>query len=84
MAPGESLVRRYDFGDVGYLLLLAEPWAEVEVDGRAVGQTPLSRIPVPAGVHEVRFRNPELGTREERVRVESGATVRTRADWRQP
>jgi hypothetical protein len=84
IAPGESLVRRYDFGDVGYLLLLAEPWAEVEVDGKTVGQTPLSRLAVPAGMHEVRFRNPELGTREETVKVESGATVRARADWGQP
>ena len=31
----------------GWLLVLPKPWAEVTVDGRVVGQTPLARIPLP-------------------------------------
>lgn len=81
---GETLVRRFSFSDVGDLLVLAEPWADVEIDGRAVGQTPLPRIAVPAGPHAVRFRHPELGVRELDGFVRSGETTRVRVDWRTP
>jgi hypothetical protein len=76
--PGESLVKRYSFGDVGYLRLVATPWANVSVDGRVVGQTPLGSIAVPAGAHSVHFIHPELGETTREIDVVSGQTTLVR------
>jgi serine/threonine-protein kinase len=42
----------------GTLQLAVSPWAEVSVDGKAVGLTPpLGQLPLPAGPHTVTLRN---------------------------
>lgn len=79
--PGASLVRRYDFGHVGYLQLLVRPWAEVEVDGRAVGETPLARVSVPVGSHTVVLKHPQLGRFERTVEVLANDTTVVEHDW---
>jgi serine/threonine-protein kinase len=69
-------------GRVGYLTADASPWAQVWVDGREVERTPISRYPLPAGEHQLRFHNPELGKDIRRkVRVEPGKVVRLRVDF---
>jgi hypothetical protein len=45
----------------GALRLNAMPWAEVHIDGQLVGNTPLTRLELPAGVHRVTLRNSERG-----------------------
>jgi serine/threonine-protein kinase len=45
----------------GKLLVRVNPWADVVVDGRMVGATPLSAIEVSAGRHSVTVTNSELG-----------------------
>ncbi len=45
----------------GLLSLDAEPWAEVTLDGRAVGTTPLLARRVPAGRRRVRLAHPPTG-----------------------
>ena len=45
----------------GFANLNATPWAEVWIDGRKVGETPLGRVQLTIGSHEVQFRHPELG-----------------------
>ena len=55
---GESLTKRYSFNDTGQLRLVVTPWADVSVDGRSIGQTPMGRVSVPAGSHSVRFFHP--------------------------
>jgi serine/threonine protein kinase len=51
----------------------AIPWANVELDGRALGATPITRLELSPGAHELRFTNPVLGvSRVERVTVEPG------------
>src|SRR5207244_5943271 len=41
------------------LSVSSTPWTEVSIDGRAAGNTPLVRVPTPAGRHEVRLVNRE-------------------------
>jgi hypothetical protein len=45
------------------LTLNAEPWAEVRVDGRPVGTTPVVGVSVPAGRRRIEFVHPTLGVR---------------------
>jgi hypothetical protein len=65
--------------------LNATPWAEVTIDGEAVGETPIASLSVPAGVHEIVFRHPELGERRQTVVIKVGAHMRvTQAFDREP
>lgn len=72
---GARVTRRYSFSDAGYLSLVAIPWADVSVDGRSIGQTPLGRVAVSEGSHSVRFVHPELGETERDVIVVPGQTT---------
>ncbi|MEO1228765.1 MAG: serine/threonine-protein kinase [Myxococcota bacterium] len=47
----------------GFLQLRVSPWAQVAVDGKAMGLTPLPRIPLYEGVHEVVLVNPDMKAR---------------------
>lgn len=53
----------------GILFANAAPWAEVFVDGRSLGVTPLGNISVPVGSHQVVWRNPQFGERQQTVTV---------------
>jgi hypothetical protein len=61
----------------GVLVLQASPWAEVSVDGVALGETP-REVRIAAGAYTVRAVHPELGAQEEVVRVPPGE----RTVWR--
>ncbi len=51
----------------------AIPWAEVTIDGRPAGTTPLFSVHVAPGTHTVRFTNVPLGaTRESELTVSAG------------
>ncbi len=68
---------------VGYLSVDATPWAEVFVDGKRVGETPLDKWPVAEGSRLVVLshpRNPRGFTR--RVTISAGKTEFIRADLR--
>jgi hypothetical protein len=43
--------------------LNASPWAQVWVDGEALGPTPIGDFHTTIGTHEVTFRHPQLGER---------------------
>jgi hypothetical protein len=45
----------------GTLNVNATPWAEVWLDGRRIGETPLANVKTTAGSHEVVLRHPSLG-----------------------
>ena len=60
----------------GIVNLNASPWAEVWIDGRRVGDTPIGNLAVPIGPHEIVFRHPELGEKKQAVSVTTGAPVR--------
>lgn len=55
----------------GRLDIEATPWADVWIDGIAVGRTPLLGVSVPIGRHEVVLRHAELGERRELVTIKS-------------
>ncbi len=58
---------------VGRISLEVSPWAEVSVDGRAVGTTPLRRaLVLSPGAHTIRLSHPTLGVREESITVGAG------------
>jgi serine/threonine-protein kinase len=47
----------------------AKPWADVTLDGKPIGQTPIANVEVPIGTHEAIFRHPEFGERRQTVVV---------------
>ncbi len=73
--PGATVLRRYSFNDVGYLQVVATPWADVSVDGRRIGQTPMGRVRVTPGAHSVLFSHPDYGSADREVDVASGQTT---------
>jgi PEGA domain len=59
----------------GRINVNATPWAEVWIDSRALGETPLANVEVPLGEHELVFRHPDLGERRQRVVVRADAVT---------
>jgi hypothetical protein len=60
----------------GRLNVNAVPWAEVWIDGRSAGETPLGNLTVPIGQHELVFRHPDLGERRQTVLVRADSVTR--------
>jgi serine/threonine-protein kinase len=66
----------------GTLSLNATPWAEVLVDGKSVGETPIGNLSVSLGSHDVVFRHPELGDKRMTATVTTAGPTRLSADLR--
>jgi len=64
----------------GSLSVNATPWAEVWLDGRPVGPTPLGNLEVTIGPHEIVVRHPELGERQQTVAVTTRVPARVGID----
>ncbi|HEY7290953.1 MAG TPA: PEGA domain-containing protein [Vicinamibacterales bacterium] len=64
----------------GTLSVNASPWAEVFVDGRSIGLTPLGAVSIPVGSHEVVWRHPQFGEKRRTVVVGAQATTRVTMD----
>jgi hypothetical protein len=64
----------------GTLALNAEPWAEVWIDGKSAGETPIGKITLPIGTHGVTFRHPQLGERVVRATVTATTPARVSVD----
>ena len=58
----------------------ARPWADVTLDGKDLGQTPISNASVTVGTHELVFRHPQLGERRQTVVVTSNGPQRVAVD----
>jgi hypothetical protein len=67
----------------GAMSFNAIPWAEVFVDGKPVGETPLANVSVPLGTHDVLFRHPELGEKQIRAVVTPAGPAKVSIDMRQ-
>jgi serine/threonine-protein kinase len=68
---------------LGYLTIDAEPWATVTLEGKVIGETPLSSVPVESGTLRVELRNPETGKHLEKlVHVAPGERVYVRETLR--
>ena len=81
VAPGKVSAVRLDWPN-GSMALNAQPWAEVWVNGKPVGETPIGSFAVPVGTHEVTFRHPQLGERVVRATVTATAPARVSVDLR--
>ncbi len=66
----------------GSVNLNATPWAEVFIDGKRVGETPIGNLAVPIGPHEIIFRHPQLGEKRQAVSVTLSAPVRLSVDMK--
>lgn len=65
----------------GYLSVVASPWAEVLLDGRSIGETPIIRRSVRAGPHVLILRNAPRGVEVRRaVTVPVNDEVRVSVD----
>jgi serine/threonine-protein kinase len=65
----------------GWLLVLPKPWAEVMVDGRVVGTTPLARFPLPPGSHSVVLTHQDYRPFTRKVEIRPGETTTIRLDF---
>jgi serine/threonine-protein kinase len=79
VAAGKTMVIRVDPPKVS-VSVNARPWAEIVLDGTAVGQTPLANLLVTVGPHELVFRHPQLGERKQTVMVSAKGPNRIAAD----
>jgi archaellum component FlaG (FlaF/FlaG flagellin family) len=64
--------------------LNAVPWAQVWVDGQALGATPIGDFKTTVGAHEVIFRHPQFGERKQTVVVTAKGPNRISADMTKP
>lgn len=65
----------------GTLSINALPWADVWVDGSPVGTTPLANLTLKVGTHQVVFRHPQLGERQQTVVVKAVTPARIGVDF---
>ena len=60
----------------GTLNLDSSPWGEVTIDGKAMGETPLIGVVLPAGSHSVSLTNPDRNLAQKiTVTIKAGETT---------
>ena len=64
----------------GGLLVVVSPWATVSVDGQLLGDTPLGRVQLDAGRHDVLLVHPRFEPFHRRVTIRPGDTLRLVVD----
>jgi serine/threonine protein kinase len=65
----------------GFLTLDTVPWTTVYLGKKKLGETPLVKVPVPAGALELTLVNSEAGVREAYIaRIKPGETFKTRLE----
>jgi hypothetical protein len=63
------------------LSINAVPWADVAIDGTAVGQTPMGNVMIAVGLHEITFRHPQFGERTQAIVVTAAGANRAAVDF---
>jgi hypothetical protein len=81
VAPGKVAALALDLPQ-GVINLNAAPWAEVWIDGRRVGDTPIGNLSIAIGPHEVVFKHPQFGEKRHAISVSLGAPVRLSVDMK--
>jgi hypothetical protein len=64
----------------GTIAVNASPWAEVFLDGKSIGTTPLGSIEVSVGSHELVARHPQLGEKRRSIIVGAQTPLRVSMD----
>jgi hypothetical protein len=81
VGPGKIVAISLDLPQ-GVVNLNAAPWAEVWIDGRRVGETPIGNLAVSIGPHEIVFKHPQLGEKRHAISVTLGGPVRLSVDMK--
>jgi PEGA domain len=76
--PGE--VRSISLDPRGAVNLNATPWAEVWLDGKKLGDTPIANLNLPLGMSELTFKHPQFGERRVSVTVKGNAPAAVSVD----
>ena len=79
IAPGKSTRVSVPLPN-GTLFVNAAPWAEIFVDGRSIGTTPLGAVPLAVGNHELIARHPQLGEKRRAIVVAAQTPARVSMD----
>jgi hypothetical protein len=77
--PGEE--RPISVQPTGELSANASPWAEVWMNGKKIGETPVAGLMVPLGTHEILFKNPDFPERRVTVTVSASTPVSASVDF---
>ena len=77
--PGE--VKSVSVDPRGPVNLNALPWAEVWLDGQKLGDTPLAAAPVPLGLREFVFKNPQFGERKVSATIKASGNTPVTVDF---
>jgi len=64
----------------GWLKVAVSPWADVVIDGTAIGTTPFEPVALESGSHTVRLVHPSYGSAMRTVTVLAGGTTELRVD----
>jgi serine/threonine-protein kinase len=81
-AAGETVIVTAD--ESAGVRVVADPWAEVWIDGRQVETTPLDRaIPLTPGLHVLQLRNPAYDTEARTLRLRPGQIEEVRVRLRE-
>jgi hypothetical protein len=67
----------------GVVHVNATPWADISIDGKSFGQTPIGNLKLTIGAHDVVFRHPDLGEKTVSALVKVGVPTRVSADLTQ-
>ena len=62
----------------GYLTITTIPWSRVSLGRRQLGITPLARVPLPAGKHQLRLHNPNGQGGTQVVTIRAGQVTKLR------
>jgi serine/threonine-protein kinase len=67
----------------GYLSISTEPWTRMSIDGRQLGTTPLFKVKLPPGRHQIRFVNEVAKIDQVRtIQVSAGEITKETIDFR--
>ena len=66
----------------GMLSVTVKPWAEVTVDGKAIGKTPIRSVSLPPGEHVVMLNHPDYELLRRIVQIQPGAKAALTVDLR--
>jgi serine/threonine-protein kinase len=65
----------------GWLLVLARPYADVSVDDKPAGQTPLARMALRPGPHSVVLSHPDYQSYRRKVTIRPGEVLTLNLNW---
>jgi len=65
----------------GRISINAVPWADVWIDGKAAGQTPLANLSIAIGKHDIVLKHPQLGEQHQTAVVKVEGQTRVSASF---